>query len=194
MPGYFVHAFYTAAVYDDNDRPMPAGRLNGIRRYAGTLLFVSTPAQLFGEYDVFHSLSNTAMGPFSKSYELLGRQNEVYAELPDITPTHLWYSQCDRVLDFRIVAIRHLCGYHCPIHQVWAFQTHTGGLDVYIQTLSHRTLGQVPMDDFIHYWVNEVEPVDWWRATHCVYLGVQKIPEWAPRIARPPPMIAHPRL
>ena len=185
MPGYFVHAFYTAAVYDENDLPVPAGRLNGIRRYAGTLLFMSDPAHLFAEYDVFHSMSNIAMGPFSRSYELLGKVKNVYGGLPGITQANLWWSYRDYVLDHRVVAIRQLCGYHCPIHQVWVFKTHSGGLDVYLQTLSKGTLGWVPMDEFLHYWVNESEPVDWWRARHCVYLGAKREPEWAPIIARP---------
>ena len=185
MPGYRVHAFFTAAVVDGDNMPMPAGLVDIDLAYAGSLLFMSDPSHDFNNYEVYHSLSNVCMGPFSQAYALLGRIHQVYPAQHEIHAVESVLSWTDRRsmrevhLDPRVEFIRRVCGYGKPIHQIWAFANARSGLDLYVQTI-----GCTPPDMFMHYWVNVVAPSDWWRAQSYQFVGPMTMPDWAPRPLR----------
>ena len=182
MPGYHVHCFMTPAVYEARSGIIcPAGRVSGVHYYSGMLLFMSDRSHQVAQYDVYHSYSNMALGPFSQSYSLLGKIETVYAPgtLPELSEAQKAMSIREIKIDPRMNAIRDICGYGAPIHQIWAFKTHGGGLDVYVQTI-----GQAPPDVFSHYHVNVTEPEDWWRAMEYTYVGMVSKKEWAPVVPR----------
>ena len=177
MPGYHVHSFMTAAVYDRDERPIPAGSVDLQLPYAGTLLFMSDPSQDPRCYEVYHSLSNDCMGPFSQAYALLGQIRDVYPEQREI-PTNR-RSMREVPSDPTLALIRQVCGYGKPIHQIWAFAHWERGLDLYVQTI-----GQPPFDIFAHYWVDVADPSDWWRAQVYQFVGIVSMPDWAPPAPR----------
>ena len=180
MPGYHVHSFFTVAVFDDDSKPMPAGLVDLDLAYAGSLLFMSDPSHDFNNYEVYHSLSNVCMGPFSQAYVLLGRIHEVYPVQREIYAVEPVLSLVNRTsmrevrLDPRVEFIRKVCGYGKPIHQIWAFANARCGLDLYVQTI-----GQHPFDIFMHYWVDVAAPSDWWRAQSYQFVGPVSMPDWA---------------
>ena len=85
MPGYYVHSVYTAAMMH-GALPVPAGRFMHEAPYGGSLLIMSDASQEWGNYDVYHSDSNVAMGPFTQSYQLLGKVRDVYQGMPFAVP------------------------------------------------------------------------------------------------------------
>ena len=178
MPGYHVHCFMTPAVYEAKSGSIyPAGRVSGFTFFNGMLLFMSDRSHQMDQYEVYHSYANIAFGPFSQSYAPLGKLGTVYppGKLPELSQAQKAMSIREIKLDPRMHAIRTVCGYGAPIHQIWAFKTHGGGLDVYVQTI-----GQAPADCFSHYHVNITEPEDWWRAKEYTYIGMIQNKAWAP--------------
>ena len=147
--------------------------------YAGALLFMSDPSQHLANYDVYHTMSNASLGPFSQSYVLLGKVHEVYAVLPGLSPQNRVASAREVLLGARLRQIRTLCGYGKPIHQMWAFSNPHGSLDLYVQTM-----GQRPPDVFSHYMLQVAEPADWWRARSYDFIDVVSMPDWAPKVPR----------
>ena len=181
MPGYHVHSFMTAAVFDPNNRPIPAGLLVDFDfPYAGTLLFMSDPSHDPNNYEVYHSLSNDCMGPFSQAYAFLGKIHEVYAVRQSMEIKTIWISGREVHSDPRLALIRRVCGYGKPIHQIWAFTNWQRGLDLYVQTI-----GQPPFDVFAHYWVDVADPSDWWRAQTYQFVDIVTMPDWAWAPPRP---------
>ena len=178
MPGYHVHSFFTAALYDGSGRPVPAGLVDLDLPYAGALLFMSDQSQQIQNYDVYHTLSNVAMGPFSHAYVCLGKVHEVYASLPPMSEQNIMASTREVIHDERLRGMRALCGYGKPIHQMWAFAHFNGGLDLYVQTI-----GSFPPDVFVHYGLHIDEPSDWWRARSYEVMGVIHMPDWASRVS-----------
>ena len=181
MPGYHVHSFMTAAVFDRNNKPIPAGLVDLELPYAGTLLFMSDPSHDPNNYEVYHSLSNDCMGPFSQAYVLLGKIHEVYPVQREIHAVEPVLSLTNRRSmrevhsDPRLALIRKVCGYGKPSHQIWAFTNWQRGLDLYVQTI-----GQPPFEIFAHYWVDVADPSDWWRAQVYQFVGIVTMPDWAP--------------
>ena len=180
MPGYHVHSFFTAAGFDRSGKPIPAGLADLELPYAGSLLFMSDRSQDPNNYDVYHTMSNESMGPFSQAYDLLGKIHEIYEVLPGLSKTNRVASARERLLDPRLRLIRRVCGYGKPIHQIWAFRSPERGLDLYVQTI-----GQRPFEVFARYWVDVADPSDWWRARNYHFVGMVDIPEWAPLAPRP---------
>ena len=179
MPGYHVHSFFTAAVYDQDGRPIPAGLAEFEMAYAGVLLFMSDPSQNPANYDVYWSLSNVALGPFSQAYHFLGKVREFYAIQPGPMQRNLAAVAREGLSDGLVRMIRMLCGYGKPIHQFWAFSNPQGSLDLYVQTM-----GQRPADVFSHYRLEVADPNEWWRAQSYQYVGSVCMPDWAPPVHR----------
>ena len=179
MPGFHVHSFFTAAVYDVDGRPIPAGLAEFPMDYAGALLFMSDASQDPANYDIYWSLSNVALGPFSQAYDYLGKVREFYAVMPGPMQRNQRAVTGEGLSDGRVRMIRTLCGYAKPIHQFWAFSNPQGSLDLYVQTM-----GQRPADVFSLYKFEVVDPNDWRRARSYEYVGSLRMPDWAPRAPR----------
>ena len=180
MPGYHVHAFFTAAGFDTGRRVWPAGKMEGTA-YAGSMLFMSDPSQRMENYDVYHSFSNVGLGPFSQSYAYLGKVHQLYAVSLVPPPAPRAASMREVPIDARTYGIRALCGWGAAIHEIYAMAGANGGLDLYV-----HTMGQRPRDIFAHYYLDIAEPTEWWRARDYSFIGLVTVPEWAPVGPRAP--------
>ena len=178
-----VHGFFTAALYDKLGWPIPAGIAVG-NSYGGTLLFQSNTPQPLKDYDVFHSLSDVAMGPLSHSYEYIGKVHELWAELSvysDAEEQEVMSRFRDEVyMDERTRDIRYLCGFGVAVGQYWAVANRHGKVDLYVQTV-----GQEPADMVAHYGIGVSDPTAWCCARIYSFFGVVRVP--IPFCPLPPP-------
>ena len=172
--------FFTAAGYDGNGRPVPAGLVDSQVPYAGALQFMSDQSQQMQNHDVHHTLSHVATGPFSHAYVCLGKVHEVYASLPPLSDQNAMASMREVTHDERLRGMRAPCGYGKPIHQMWALACVNGGPDLHVQTI-----GCFPPDVFAHYDLQSDEPSDWWRARSYEVRGVIHMPQWVLRAPSP---------
>ena len=146
--------------------------------YVGSLLFMSDPSQQLRNYDVYHSQSSVALGPFSQAYDYLGKVNVVYAGVIPELPDRVFASMRERgILDMRAQGIWELCGDASPVHEMYAMSSVGGGLDLYV-----HTMGQSPAALYSHYHLEIDEPSNWWMAERYAYLGLVTMPEWGPAV------------
>ena len=171
MPGHYVHAVFTSAVYvptkicaafPDGRIPIPTGATPPPASSAGSLLYMSDSSQDMKKYDVYHTEGAYGLGPFHQSFTYLGKVSEVYG---------IW---ADREwVKGGWLGIFELCGHVLPVTEIYVFKSFDGMMDLYA-----RSVPQVPRDMFQSYKVAGDAPEQWWRARNFVFCGPVRKPEW----------------
>ena len=169
----YVHGFYTAAGYDEERRPIPAG-LDEDLPYAGTLLCVGDTPRAIDTYDVYWSPGNISMGLLSQRFEWRGTVDEFFSFVPHSMSAELYYRSREEIfVNTRNSYMRYLCGYGEPIHQFWVMSNAQGGSDLYVQTI-----GQTPADEVSHYGLDVSDATRWWTVGTSTYIENVTMPAW----------------
>ena len=166
MPGFYQHSilFRAVAMAPGGGAILPVGHMVPGQRYqdAGALLCLSTPTQLLSDYDVYHTESELAMGPFHQKWVYVGKVGIVFRSIvggaAEVTP----------------MAIQHLCGRGWPGFNIYAFGNYQGIVDLYV-----KRIGAMPAQIFAHYQVDVPAPDLWWSARQVQFIGLSHHPEWA---------------